>query len=735
MQSQTRHHLEPAPPSAVQWVHRDVYPGPSGFAVPVIVPEDAARGERWGEVLRWYEDEADDASYVLPERDHCGRASGWVIAVGAGAVPSASVLAERTGRPLLCVAAAVAVREELAARAIDEAVVVALAHDLGPQLVAQLNGVRSLDWRLLLSYDEAGLSFVIAKQIFARRRGPLRLERAIVLDAIARELYDVSGDGTCSPARELTPAEAHHVVDGRWDLLVLRAHGEGTHVNLDSIVLCGLVGTEEVDLGGRPVAGCAAQPGGWRCKRTHGVGVVARHLVNLRARTLALYSCNGLQTSGVGYPSNVSVVAALMDGYAVSVLCNDRPGALSPAALYAGAAQALADSTLRSLVREENDRNERLDGDRPWVLVGDGDAPSPAAEDTNSRLMRFDLPPSSSPSPLRVWGVEPAATVQTLLVGARSAVAVLRAAVSAADRAQIRLLDRTEDLEASHRRILRLRHGALVSTEVFYTLVRSLERNPDRDPSFKALVEALSACRVDLQVVCFEALAHVQAARRDGFDRRERRLTEELASLVASELQSRLADVAERGTVSGSVDRLFASPGSLIARREQEACQRCGLPTVVRHFEDPGGLLPDGLRADCPVCGPMGGWFVGGPRLVLSAPRECVPGRSIEVAVTTIPPFPADLPGEGILCVALKDKGNGRVSYTHRGRLAPGAEVMLTIPIAEDVTLDLHTLRVIWVVGLSLTYARTRIAAVQRPDARGGGDASVESLVRYPLDR
>jgi len=180
---------------------------------------------------------------------------------------------------------------------------------------------KHLPWGLLTGMDDASIVFLAAKARATDRqpRGP----RLLLADGTNRLGFDPS------------------LLDESWDVAVMKGHGDGQHLNLGTVVLCGEAGPIEQTPSGIAVDGCGAG----RCRRGRTPGRPSRPIFDLVAKHLVLLSCNSLDLVGVSYPTTNSLVSGAVDGWAASVAAISNSVTVTP-----GAWEAIrADSSVEEL--------------------------------------------------------------------------------------------------------------------------------------------------------------------------------------------------------------------------------------------------------------------------------------------------------------------------------------------------------------------------------------------------
>jgi len=154
-----------------------------------------------------------------------------------------------------------------------------------------------------------------------------------------------------------------------WEILVIAAHGEGSHAKIGRIVVCGLAGGKETLLSGEDGE---CRPG--HCKRGARSKVI--YTDALQARVLVLLSCYGLSVAGEGYPSDVSLVRGVVSARRVESIVTTIRGVEVGDVLWRAFNTAVRDlATPSDLVRQLNEMQRGRGLPDTFVLVGGGSSP------------------------------------------------------------------------------------------------------------------------------------------------------------------------------------------------------------------------------------------------------------------------------------------------------------------------------------------------------------------------
>lgn len=153
----------------------------------------------------------------------------------------------------------------------------------------------------------------------------------MIYDAIHRHGYEIR-DSTVA-ARSLDTLNTMLRNGQAFERLFFGSHGEGGHLKLQDLTICGLLDAVEVDFNGVPIPNACNHAA---CRR-QGKGPMINASA-LRASHLVMSTCNGISVGGEGFPSTSNVaISALLNGHTTLVTSS-----CSPAYCYATASVMLS---------------------------------------------------------------------------------------------------------------------------------------------------------------------------------------------------------------------------------------------------------------------------------------------------------------------------------------------------------------------------------------------------------
>jgi hypothetical protein len=638
-----------------------------GDMLPVLNCVDRVRVARWTRALDWYRSQASTSVVAA-------RPSDVVVSLDEAFSPVARSAARMLGRTL--VAANLKDVHE-ATRGATTALLIGERSLFGIDALDRVRSKLQLPWGLATAYDLPGASFFVAKMVAANEA---RLERApTVVDVL-----------TADDGREVARALGTH----DDDLVILFAHGEAGHVNLESVVLCALGRSTEQDLSGASIDGCRLREGKHLCKRVREGGNAARVLspADLPTFRLVILTCNGFSAASEMYPSDLTTTLAVADGLPARFLSSDRVVPTDPNVKRLALAAAVDESGL-SITRAVLD--DLRDGDRlprTYALLGD-----PLSKAKPHRAVLQSIP--SEISIAEVIGERPA----TVARGAQ--------AIYVVSGTPARVVDRASELAALETRCRRIAARMARANSLARTLCSAFWREIQQSPKLTSSVSKLISIHHQLEVELQQLYRQIWTYRRTGlFDRLpleegERSLGAKVATW--DELAARLLiGIPYLGTaqiVSALTDA--ESPPA----RTDVPCARCGL-MLWRNQMSIAWLSDTRTRWECPACG-----FAalndddGGPVLSVTHPAAIEPKELCEFRLKLSP----TLSGKTQISYELKDKARNVVLLAGFAATSDTTWV-LSGEMPALMAADLHTLQVAAVRDLSVSLVRARIAGVRR---------------------
>ncbi|MFI7340987.1 hypothetical protein ACIBUY_23995 [Streptomyces sp. NPDC050085] len=552
-----------------------------------------------------------------------------------------------------------------------------------------LNGL----YRMLQAHVDGDLGLGAEGVRFVRAKGRHAHAAQWVHDTL---LIDALHSTVVLDGEDLAPDRAtlrRVLTEGVRRLLVV-AHGDGGHLALGPLVVCGLYTPVERDLvSGAPLErGCRA---GISCKRArhHDDVLLCR---DIKAGSVVLVACKAGSIIDPAFPSTTNVVVGFLDGYAATVVAPPGNAAASPA-ITQGLHAMLRDAPLSDVRDYLDDVSGR--GRVHYRLFGSApDAPADTAATADRAtayagrgvaVHRLPQPPDgtrhfalrrSDDTPLRP-GVDSAYGGSHLVLpdGLPSDVVDL---VSAWE-------PRAADLDGHRADLERMRL-------VYGQLTAALISSPARRQALE-LGERLAGLRHRHEASRLTAIRRLAGGSAHGLvthpggHEATRQLLDDWGESVAETLHLLL-------TQQDPADLLTSAMWAQHERHGQEACEVCGRRMHVLAFRDLLGSTGS-LRHDCPHCGSR--------RVTPDSTDSFVTFRLITGRDAALEVNPETAHGSCHVIWQATFKNSAAAAPVRRARLGNTPE-RLPLEVPEDVTDQLHTIKAAVVSGSQMWSWRTR---------------------------
>lgn len=424
-----------------------------------------------------------------------------------------------------------------------------------------------------------------------------------------------------------------------WHGVAIMAHGDSAHTYLESVVLCGLPGIQEHGMDGLPIYGCRDGSHNERnCKRAATLGAAITYFREIRTTEVYLFTCTGFCASGQQYPSEVSSVLALSEGYAHTILTTDG---LIPIYRFSDyIAFRLRSKGVRPGYMQTlfNDLASRRSMRTPYILWGDPRWSDPGWNAPDSEGL---LRSSSGDAVLgvKLEGLGPAPILE--LEGAEPETQLLRGEHHAVILRPVGALGTVYRLrDATHRwtdhwtglqsALKRVGRAAWLER----ALRGLLEDYLGESPGLSDRVTELMSLRLHLEFAVQSALNLCQSLHRQGIY--EGKL--EQASHIVAEHMGRwdrmFCEIVLEHLLSERYDRLLSDGCAEHQLIESGTCSRCGSAVFEKSMSHPAdeSWLIDEWH--CPICGYLGAGSSKAGRLHVEIPASVSPGQLLEIALS-----------------------------------------------------------------------------------------------------
>ncbi|MBD1583308.1 ATP-grasp domain-containing protein [Pseudoalteromonas sp. S16_S37] len=266
--------------------------------LPLIKPTTQSRFEHWKRVLK---------SYHYLVKKVCDGQMHPVVYIDTSHQAIAQYYAGLAGRVVKKFASIDAIIA--ASDAYKSMLIIGCKNELKTKILVELSAKMQCRWGVFTGHDRAAICFLALKN----RLRTAYVDGTGLIDAIHQKQADFY-EPTSPVLQNYDPEKFLNETNYRKSLVVV-AHGEGAHVNLNQAVLCGLYEEYEYDLSEAVLNGCVNNGEQKRCKRVHDPSITLSHFNCLKTESFLLLSCNGVSVAKEIYPSTVSSALACIEGY------------------------------------------------------------------------------------------------------------------------------------------------------------------------------------------------------------------------------------------------------------------------------------------------------------------------------------------------------------------------------------------------------------------------------------
>ncbi|MBD2791975.1 hypothetical protein ID852_09240 [Xenorhabdus sp. 42] len=611
----------------------------SDLGIPIIRPENIAQEVRWRKVI--------EEMYAKELRSSDNQ-DVVIINVGINTYSMALLYAKVMGYFIISVNDIDNVTLLLKEVREKNILFITLAHELKVGFVANALEISSNSGKnigFLCGRTLSGLSYLIAKSLLK----PALLEQNEFLIDAPKHKYT---------SDESQPEKLVKLLSQPAMLKTIRSHGEGSHAKLPSLTVCGLL--EETEFPLMPECGCSRLTR--RCKRAHGKTQVF-YGADIRAYAINYICCNGFNMAGELYPSPVSMILALTEGWPAAVLAPIRPLIAPDHFLSLFRKMAKGKMPLGQIVASLNDACAELGQPFTFALIGD----------PTLQLSLQDENPSL-PESLHEH-VEPESNRQ-IMIGIKK---VLEEGIYG-----YRLL-----------RSIDAWLGETVADKL--SCLREKLINIERLALFSLKKYEVSYLQEDKKAL----------VRNNG-----------LIQLLMTQWEKILVSLLHEGREDFDVFDLLHYDQLMNELKIVEPCRRCGTLMEVSSFGQIGGITGCSETYMCRVCGPLAAYRYGGIRLeYLTEKWVARQGERMTVKIRLHTSHIVHPISQRVhLELRGYDKSTGQcfVSEIKTAELKHNNIIRFEFTLDENQGCDLHSIRVIAVSGFDIAFLRIRLACLPK---------------------
>lgn len=526
---------------------------------------------------------------------------------------------------------------------------------------------RSLGMRWGLVPDDGhGLQRRLDASLLESQQAP---HAATVLDALGGRIGTPQG---WTPFADGGIVEALHSPGA----LAIVGHGEGAHINLDEVVICGAPPEGEHDARRTPLKGGCDGQGHCRRAAPEQVVVNAREVA---ASVILLLTCNSFDISGEIWPTDASLVLAALSGHASAVIASHTRMAVAPMIAGMAFSEMARGAPLGDVVALMNAPSSLSRHADSFTLVGDPlqrvsvVAPEGAVSAIPGDASALELPEvliDGHPTEL-------VARVEGRVFAARPPAADARCVERSADAVSLRMLHRRDCARAKD---MQWAEAGCIS---------SLAADAAADAANH--LESLASTRQELELRALLALRDLADVASNRVWRASVQEQQQSIPALYDRWDSSFVDVVARFLPTASLDAVLTAFYEPVTTRTQR-CPRCGNGVLSRRMNALDGCSSPREHDECGLCGPLSTRLVEGPVVTLSSPASVRAGSDVEISVT----FDYPLADDGVNwhgAVILVDQTRRRrcAAQLRLRSATDGSPARGTLPVPADLGLGIHT--------------------------------------------
>ncbi|MEX0447546.1 hypothetical protein [Xenorhabdus sp. SGI246] len=611
----------------------------SGLGIPIIRPENTVQEIRWRQVIEeMYAEE-------LRTSDNKDVA---ILNIGENTYPMAFLYAKVMGYRVISVNDMNNITLLLSEIREKNVLLITIAYNLKVDFVANTLEIASelgKNIGFLCGRTFSGLSYLIAKSLL----NPALLEHNEFLIDAPKHKYT---------SDESQPEKLAELLAQPAMLKTIRSHGEGSHAKLPSLTVCGLL--EETEFPLMPEYGCSRLTR--RCKRAHGKTQVFYGL-DIRAYAVNYICCNGFNMAEELYPSPVSMILALTEGWPAAVLAPIRPLIAPDYLLVLLRNMAKEEMPLGQIVAALNDACAVLGQPFTFALIGDP-------------TLQLSLKDESSFLPERLHDNTESESTHQIMIGIKT---VLEEGI----------------------------HG--------HRLLRSIDAWLG-----ETVVDKLSSLREKL--VNIERLALFSLKKHEiSYLQEDKKVlwrNNALIQLLIVQWEKILVSLLHEGRENFDAFDLLHYDQLMNTLKTVEPCRRCGTLMEVSSFGHAGGITGCSETYMCRVCGPLAAYRCGGLRLEdLTETWIARQGERVTVKIRLHIPHSIHPISQRVhLELRGYDKSTGQcfASEIKIAELKHNNVIKFEFKLDENQGCDLHSIRIIAVSGFDIAFLRIRLACLPK---------------------
>lgn len=284
-------------------------------SVPILLPEDTKRKKSWQKILNYYS----RISKTQIIRIEPSKKKDVLLICFEDSFKS---MAHAYGRllkiPLNCQKDICQLQNFRISAKIKSVLIISELAKVGHQELSRIINSIKIPVSLLTGKDISGLSFSFAKAILAKFMSDSNSNNNSILKTQNDCIEYYTSKDKFIKKRQLSKQETLKSLQNIYHrTLAIFAHGESAHVNLKSVVLCGLNGEVEM-FNNVEIKGCSNIDGDRCCKRVQDKDISIVYVSEIKCSSLFFFTCGSGVAQNSIYKSDIGTIKQISEGYVCS---------------------------------------------------------------------------------------------------------------------------------------------------------------------------------------------------------------------------------------------------------------------------------------------------------------------------------------------------------------------------------------------------------------------------------
>ncbi|MDZ4481531.1 hypothetical protein [Bacillus cereus] len=698
--------------------------------LPLLLPTDIKRKLRWSNILKTYgltetkcikmkHDYQCSVSYITMHNFHSQKdiQKNWIILLNKDFLYPVYFYARKTNRSLILIDSVDEINL-LFSYDVPESVLIIDEHkSFNTRALKKMSNIiynnpNNIKWGVATAKDVAGISFVITKFLIKQSLS----EKIGTLDIINKKIFQIQEQTGERINLSFSKNMIKEFVGENWDSLCIGAHGEGSHANLESLVLCGLSEEVEKDLLGNPIhTGCKQG----ECKRAHGEDVNVIPVYELKTGNCLFLSCNGFSVAGDLYPSDLSFILSASEGYIKNIITTTEVQAFHKDTGEVLQRMLKEKVGLGNIVNIHNDIQKNLKGTHPFILFGDPLAyeepmyKSCFSNDNNKLKVEVDdritIFKNSGIEKNNIYAFSPGGIFA--FIGENYIVSFSKDSTSSEE---VRKINKTKEVNQLTKNLNDLLQK-LDQLKVFEdqlliinpSIFQSLDKKENR------ILKKFAAHRTEL-TLCIERyfLEINRMYSNQSWNQKIVNKYNNYINHLTKNLYQCLIILCSNKSILKSLDLALIQHYYKEVSNTTEKCMRCYSPLNLNILNSKMINHIQRFEYDCPVCGLVRNFAKDSSFMGIEAINNPIAGSNYKIKL--VPKLTKRISPASISYIIgeITDKSTGQTIYQFiKSGCLSDDPIIVEIPLTSNLGSDLHTIRVVLLSDYNISLSRFRFSA------------------------